>query len=86
MAESPDKKPIEALDEPRLPSHEIGETSDADMALAAMGYKPVRSIIFSGCFFSVLTAASNLIRFSSESLGCGLPSASPSAFLVYTGQ
>lgn len=44
MAESSEKKPTEAIDEPRLPSNEIGETSDADMALAAMGYKPVRPI------------------------------------------
>lgn len=44
MAESSEKKPTEAIDEPRLPSNEIGQTSDADMALAAMGYKPVRPI------------------------------------------
>lgn len=44
MAESSEKKPTEAIDEPRLPSNEIGETSDADMALAAMGYKPVRPV------------------------------------------
>lgn len=43
MAEITEKKPTEAVDEPRLPSNEIGQTSDADMALAAMGYKPVRN-------------------------------------------
>lgn len=49
MADTTDKKPIEAVDEPRLPSNEIGETSDADMALAAMGYKPVRPTFSSAC-------------------------------------
>lgn len=51
MAETSEKKPTEAIDEPRLPSNEIGQTSDADMALAAMGYKPVRLNYPSYSFF-----------------------------------
>lgn len=42
MAGSPDKEPIEAAaNPPSIASIEKNASDDADMALAAMGYKPV---------------------------------------------
>lgn len=53
MSDILEKKPIEPIDGPvesqRDTSHDIGTTSDADAALAAMGYKPVR-VIRSLCY------------------------------------
>lgn len=45
MADEVDKKPIEAPgDQPRFASNEV-PPNEADQALAAMGYNPVRRVL-----------------------------------------
>lgn len=57
MSDLAEKKPIDGpVDEQRGHSHEVGTTSDADMALAAMGYKPVgQTLIFHNILTTVCT-------------------------------
>lgn len=83
MADTPEKKPVEApTDQPKFTNDEVS-ASDADMALAAMGYKPVS---FSGLSpeYSELRGlrflthiVSSVTRSSNENLASGLPLALP---------
>lgn len=101
MSDNNEKHAVQAptgTDQPKFAGNDV-PASDADMALAAMGYKPVSLIIFYTATCGpdvpgrtkeeskkdVLTnLVQNHSRSSRENSVSGLPSVLPSAFLVST--
>lgn len=79
MTDAPKKQPVEApTDQPTFANDEVS-ANDADMALAAMGYKPVSSSRLGPDvpFVFQLIRMSLLTRSSNENSACGLPSVLP---------